>query len=69
MVLDGFALTSDKMYITDSMRWADSKGQEVWDKLLKHRPHTSPQVTDERPPHDLERFDQMTALSEVGRHG
>lgn len=43
VVLDSFALSSDKTYITDSMPWRDGKGMEVWNKLLKHLPHTSPQ--------------------------
>lgn len=36
VVLSGFTLNSDRMYITESMPWNDKKGKEVWDKLIRH---------------------------------
>jgi DNA polymerase-1 len=47
LVLDGFTLSTDKMCITETTPWKDEKGKQLWDKLIKHLPATSPEVADD----------------------
>lgn len=45
-VLGGFSLKSDKRIITESMPWEDSKGQAVWETLMKHLLHAPVAIED-----------------------
>lgn len=49
IVLGGFALHTDKKEITKSGSWEDSKGKEVWEKLMNRLPPPyTPDVDDDR---------------------
>jgi hypothetical protein len=74
LVLDGFALTSDKMYITEMTPWEDARGKKLWEKLVKHLLHPpAPDTKDEHLP-GIEDSSLLypgcqVIISEVVRHG
>jgi DNA polymerase I len=44
VVLGGFTLNSDRMYITEMTPWKDARGKELWDKLIRRLPATVSEV-------------------------
>jgi DNA polymerase I len=44
VVLGGFTLNSDRMYITETTPWKDASGKELWDKLIRRLPATVSEV-------------------------